>query len=155
MLIATKENSQGSDGIHPIVLMELAGIVLESLAIILQKQWRKAKLPELENYKLYYLFWREITKARQPTRGITEERLQIWIAKPASKAVSVQPATKAHWNMVINNRNKNWQRQNMPMIEILLNMGLLFCAVVITQQFKTQPHVAASTVITFTGFQEQ
>lgn len=56
MFIATKENSQRSDGIHPRVLMELAEIVLESLVIILQNQWRKAKVPELENYKPYYLF---------------------------------------------------------------------------------------------------
>lgn len=55
MFIATKENSQISDGMHPRVLMELAEIVLESVAIIIQNQWRKAKLPELKNYKPYYL----------------------------------------------------------------------------------------------------
>lgn len=40
VFIVTKENSQRSDGIHPGVLMELAEIVLESLAITLQNQWK-------------------------------------------------------------------------------------------------------------------
>lgn len=50
--------------------MEFAEIVLESLAIILQNQWRKAKLPELENYKLYYPFSRE--KSQKPDNLLEE-----------------------------------------------------------------------------------
>lgn len=38
-------------------------------------------------------------KTSQPTRGITKQRIQIQIAKLASKAVSLQPATKACWKL--------------------------------------------------------
>lgn len=41
------------------------------------------------------------------------------------------------------------------MIEILLSMGLLFCAIVVVQQFKTLSHKAASKIITFNKFQGQ
>lgn len=50
--------------------MEFAEIVLELLAIIIQNQWRKAKLPELENYKPFYLFWRE--KSQKPDSLLEE-----------------------------------------------------------------------------------
>lgn len=58
--------------------------------------------------------------------------------------------------MGINSRNKNWQRQNMSMIEILLSMGLLFCAIVVQQlSLSALSHKAASKIITFNKYQDQ